>query len=97
MNLQKRKRLTVLEKKLMAVGGLGGRDSYEAGDGHVHTAVFKMDIQQRPTVYQMCVCAYIYTHTYVYIYCIANIVYFLYIYIFYIQLIYVFVYVCMNS
>ena len=46
MNLQKRKGLIDLEKKFMTVGGLGARDSYEAGDGQVHTTVFKIDIQQ---------------------------------------------------
>ena len=29
---------------------LGGKDSYGLRDGHVHTAIFKMDNQQRPTV-----------------------------------------------
>ena len=27
-----------------------GRDSYGVGDGHVHTAIFKMNNQQGPTV-----------------------------------------------
>ena len=43
MNLQKRKRLIDLEKKFMTVGGLGETDSYEAGDGQVHTTVFKIE------------------------------------------------------
>ena len=30
--------------------GFGGRDSLRVWDGHVHTAIFKMDNQQRPTV-----------------------------------------------
>ena len=29
---------------------MGGRDSYGVWDGHVHTAIFKMDNQQGPTV-----------------------------------------------
>ena len=28
----------------------GGRESWGLWDGHVHTAVFKMDHQQRPTI-----------------------------------------------
>ena len=28
----------------------GGRDSYGAGDGYVHTAIFKMENQQGPIV-----------------------------------------------
>ena len=31
-------------------GSTGGRDSYEICDGHIHTAIFKMDNQQGPTV-----------------------------------------------
>ena len=31
-------------------GRMGGRDNYQAWDGHVHTAIFKMDSQQGPTV-----------------------------------------------
>ena len=34
----------------MVVGGEGGRDSQGFGEGHVHTAVIKMDSQQGPTV-----------------------------------------------
>ena len=84
MNLQKRKRLIDLEKKFMTVGGLGETDSYEAGDGQVHTTVFKIDIQQTYCIANVCVY-------------IANIVYFLYVYIFAIVYICVFVCVCMNS
>ena len=47
MNLQKRKRLTDLENKLM-VGRV--RDSEGVWDGHVHTALLKMDNQQGPIV-----------------------------------------------
>ena len=32
------------------------RDSYGVLDGHVHTAVFKMDNQQGPTVYHWELC-----------------------------------------
>ena len=35
----------------------GGWDSYGARDGHVHTAVFKMDHQQGPTVHHREPCA----------------------------------------
>ena len=31
-------------------GRMGGRDSQAVGDGHVHTAVLKMDNQQGPAV-----------------------------------------------
>ena len=31
-------------------GRMGGRDNQEVWDGHVHTAVFKMDNQQAPAV-----------------------------------------------
>ena len=31
-------------------GRIRGRDSYGVWDGHVHTAIFKMDNQQGPTV-----------------------------------------------
>ena len=30
-----------------------GRHSYRLGEGHVHTAIFKMDNQQRPIVQHM--------------------------------------------
>ena len=46
-NLQNRKRLTDLENKLMVVGG---KDSLGVWDGHVHTAIFKIDNQQGPDV-----------------------------------------------
>jgi len=35
---------------LLSGGRMGGRDSQAAGDGHVHTAVLKMDNQQGPAV-----------------------------------------------
>ena len=35
----------------------GGRDSQGLWEGHVHTAVFKMDNQQRPTVQHMELCS----------------------------------------
>ena len=47
MNLQSRKRSTDVENELMVAGGRG---SYGVWDGHVHTAIFKMDNQQEPTV-----------------------------------------------
>ena len=48
MNLQNRKRLTDLKSELIIAGK--GRESYQVWDGHVHTAIFKMDNQQGPTV-----------------------------------------------
>ena len=51
--LQNRKRLTDLENEIMVAGtggNIGGRDSWGVWDGHVHTAVFKMDNQQGPAV-----------------------------------------------
>ena len=41
--LQNRKRFTDLENKLMVAGG---RDSQGVWDGHVRTAIFKMNNQQ---------------------------------------------------
>ena len=45
---------TKLEVSPMLVGGVGGmigkRDSSGVWDGHLHTAIFKMDNQQGPTV-----------------------------------------------
>ena len=51
VKLQNRKRLTNLEN------GCGGRDSEEVWEGHVHTAIFKMDNQQGPTEQQMELCS----------------------------------------
>ena len=52
MNLQNRKRLTDLENELMIASGemMKGRDSQGVWGQHVHTAVFKMDNKQCPTV-----------------------------------------------
>ena len=51
MHLQNRKRLMDLKNKLMVVGGKDwGRDSQGVLDGHVHTAIFKMGNQQRPSI-----------------------------------------------
>ena len=38
--------------RIMVAGGIRmvGRDSWGVGDGHVHTAIFKMDNKQGPTV-----------------------------------------------
>ena len=47
MILFTKQRLTDLENRLMVVGG---KDSLGVWDGHVHTAIFKMDHQQGPTV-----------------------------------------------
>ena len=53
MNLQNSSRLTDLENKFMVAGG---RDSQGVWDGHVHSAMFKMDNQQGPTVQHMELC-----------------------------------------
>ena len=52
MNLfTKQKHTHRLENQLMAASREdGGRDSQGVWDGHVHTAIFKMDNQQGPTV-----------------------------------------------
>ena len=51
MNLQNRKRLTDLANVLLVAWGMDqGRDSYGVWDGLAHTAVFKMDNQQGPSV-----------------------------------------------
>ena len=51
LNLQKRKKLTDIENEPMVAGGEdAGRDSQGVWDGHVYTAIFKMDNQQGPTV-----------------------------------------------
>ena len=45
----------------MAVGKKDwGRDNYGVWDQHVHTAVFKMDNQQGPTVYHWELCSVLY-------------------------------------
>ena len=50
MNLQKRKRLTDLENELLVARGKeGGRDNKGVWDGHIHTAIFKID-NRGPTV-----------------------------------------------
>ena len=38
-------------------GNIGGRDSWGVWDGRVHTAIFKMDHQQGPTVKHMELCS----------------------------------------
>ena len=51
MNLQNRKRLTDLANVLVVAWRMDqGRDSYGVWDGLAHTAVFKMDNQQGPSV-----------------------------------------------
>ena len=37
-----------------------GRDSWGVWDGHVHTALFKMDNQQGPTIEHMELCSMLY-------------------------------------
>ena len=36
---------------------MGGRESQGVRDGHVHTGIFKMDNQQRPTIQHMELCS----------------------------------------
>ena len=52
MNLLNRDRLTDLENKLTILGGRRreGRDSQGVSNEYIHTAIFKMDNQQGPTV-----------------------------------------------
>ena len=49
MNLQNRKRLIDLENELLAARVEAGTDSGGVWEGHVHTALFKMENQRRPT------------------------------------------------
>ena len=57
MNLQKRKRLTNLENELLVARGKeGGKDNQGVWDGHIHTAIFKMD-NQGPTVQHRELCS----------------------------------------
>ena len=37
--------------------GLGRRNNYGVWDGHVHTAVFKMDSQQGPAIWHRELCS----------------------------------------
>ena len=56
--LTKQNRLRLRNKLMVADGGrMGGRDNEEVWDGHVHTAVFKMDNQQAPTVQHRELCS----------------------------------------
>ena len=63
MNLfTKQNRLTDLEKELMVARRLGGwrmerRDSQGVWDGHVHTAILKMDDQEGPAVQHRELCS----------------------------------------
>ena len=41
-------------------GRMRGRDSWGVWDGHVHTAIFKMDNQQGPTAWHREVCSMLY-------------------------------------
>ena len=49
MNLQNRKRLVDLENELLGARVEEGTDSGGVWEGHVHTALFKMENQRRPT------------------------------------------------
>ena len=49
MNVQNRKRLIDLENELLGARVEGWMDSYRVWEGHVHTTIFKMENQQRPT------------------------------------------------
>ena len=56
--ITKQKRLTDLENELMVAGGGGSRgQGQEVLDGHAHTAIFKVDNQQGPTVQHMELCS----------------------------------------
>ena len=57
MNLQNRKRLTDFENELMVVEGGGRRASLGVWDGHVHTAVLKVNNQQGLTVLHRGLCS----------------------------------------
>ena len=51
MNLQNRETHRLKKTNLwLPGGGMEARDSWRVGDGHVHTAVFKVGNQQGPTV-----------------------------------------------
>ena len=50
--------LETSERSLWLLGRrMGERDNYGVWDGHVHTAIFKMDNQQGPTVQHMELCS----------------------------------------
>ena len=53
MILFTKQRLTDLEDKRMVVRGKGQLGSW---DGHVHTAIFKIDYQKEPTIQHMELC-----------------------------------------
>ena len=54
MNLKNRNRLTDFDNELMIAREKDvGRDSQGVWDGHIHTAIFKMDNQQGPTEQHM--------------------------------------------
>ena len=57
--LQKRNRVTDLENELVVTSGEGlrVRDRLGLWDWHMHTAIFKIDNQQRPTVYHREFCS----------------------------------------
>ena len=60
MNELTRQRLTDLENGLMVAEGVGKdgeRNSQGVWDGHVHTAIFKMDNQQGPPVQHRELCS----------------------------------------
>ena len=42
---------------MVAWGRIGGRDSQGVWDGHVHTALFKMDNREGPTVWHRELCS----------------------------------------
>ena len=58
-----RNRLTDLEHKLMVTSG-EGRERYRLGvwDGHVHTAIIKIDNQQGPAVHHREPCSIFCNH-----------------------------------
>ena len=54
MNSLVKQKNTDFENYIMIAGG---RDSRGVWDGHIHTAIFKMDNQQGPTVQHMKLCS----------------------------------------
>ena len=61
MQMDLQNSLTDLENEFLAVGGGGGmreeKDNYGVWDGHVHTAIFKMDNQLGPIAHPMELCS----------------------------------------
>ena len=50
MNLFTEKKQTDRENKLIITKGETGREKLEIGDQQIHTTIYKVDKQQRPTI-----------------------------------------------